>query len=334
MRSPSDAAVVVGALVLAAFLAAQESHRDWSVTRSNSPGMVNLRIERRTATSRNSHSSDVLLADFHGLDLNRSGAARFEYIQDAGSFLCEGRVAFGRGSGAFSFQPNPKFADQLRDIGYDAPRQDQLLNMALLGVSLEFARSVRHAGVPASTGELIELRSHGVGLAYINEVRDAGLTRLTAGDLIQLKIHGVPTQFLNDLQQAGYDLPVERITELKIHGVDSRYIRDLRDFGLQPSASDIVQFKIQGVSPEFLKSLKEAGYGGLSANQIIELKIHGVPPEFIRETHDLGFDFSQKELIELQIHGVNTGYLRNLKASGMRNLTASQIAQLKIHGVE
>jgi hypothetical protein len=36
----------------------------------------------------------------------------------------------------------------------------------------------------------------------------------------------------------------------------------------------------------------------------------------------------------LKIHGVGSDYLRNLKASGMRSLSAQQITQLKIHGVE
>ena len=33
-------------------------------------------------------------------------------------------------------------------------------------------------------------------------------------------------------------------------------------------------------------------------------------------------------------HGVSGDYLRNLKASGMRELSAEQITRLKIHGVE
>ena len=57
-------------------------------------------------------------------------------------------------------------------------------------------------------------------------------------------------------------------------------------------------------------------------------------PDFIREARDLGYRFTARELIELQIHGVGGDYLRNLKASGMRDLSAEQITRLKIHGVE
>jgi hypothetical protein len=64
------------------------------------------------------------------------------------------------------------------------------------------------------------------------------------------------------------------------------------------------------------------------------MKIHGIDPEFIREARDLGYRFAARDLIDLKIHGVNGDYLRHLKASGIRDLSASQITELKIHGVE
>jgi hypothetical protein len=121
---------------------------------------------------------------------------------------------------------------------------------------------------------------------------------------------------------------------LKIHGVSSEFIRDLNAYGLKPSASDLVQLKIHGVTPEFLKSLKEAGYENLAVNQVTEMKIHGVSPQLIREAKDLGYDFNQRELIDLKIQGVDGAYLRRLRESGIRNLTASQIVKLKIHGID
>jgi len=34
------------------------------------------------------------------------------------------------------------------------------------------------------------------------------------------------------------------------------------------------------------------------------------------------------------MHGVDSHYLRHLQDTGMRNLSADQIAQLRIHGVD
>jgi hypothetical protein len=38
--------------------------------------------------------------------------------------------------------------------------------------------------------------------------------------------------------------------------------------------------------------------------------------------------------VELRIHGVNGDYLRKLQQNGMKNLSAEQIAKLRIHGVD
>jgi hypothetical protein len=379
--------IVVGALAVAAFLAAQDSRQEWKLSRSSDPDMVRFKIERSRPGHRNSHSSDLPLADFQGLNMNASGPVHFVYVQDAGTLLCEGRFLLGYGSGTFKVRSSPRFVAQLNDLGYESPGEDDIYTMIFSRVSLDFARGVRDAGLRASTRQLIEMRIHGLTLPFIKEVRAAGFSNATAGDLIQLKIHGVSTEFIHDLKQAGYDLPASRITELKIHGVSSDFIRELRAYGLKPSATDLVQLKIHGVTPEFLKSLKDAGYIGqitelknhgvssdfvrelrayglkpsasdlvqfkvhgvtseflkslkdagydnLAVGQVTELKIHGVSPLFIREVKDLGYNFTQRELIDLKTQGVDSNYLRRLQTSGMRNLTASQIVKLKIHGID
>ena len=333
MKSSPDAMIVVGALAVAAFLAAQDIRQEWKMSRSSEPDMVRFQIERSRPGHRNSSSMDVPLSDFQGLNMNAGGPVHFEYVQDAGTLLCEGRFLFGYGSGAFKVRPSPRFVAQLNDLGYESPRQDDIFTMIFTRVSLDFARGVRDAGLHPSTRQLIEMRIHGLTLPFIKEVRAAGFSGATAGDLIQLKIHGVSTEFIHDLKQAGYELSSNRITELKIHGVSSDFIRELRAYGLKPSATDLVQFKIHGVTPEFLKSLKDAGYDELAAGQVTDLKIHGVSPQFIREVKDLGYDFSQRELIDLKIQGVDGGYLRRLRASGMRTLTASEIVKLKVAAV-
>ena len=40
------------------------------------------------------------------------------------------------------------------------------------------------------------------------------------------------------------------------------------------------------------------------------------------------------EIVSLRIHGVDADYLRRLRDSGMRNLSAAQVEKLKIHGVD
>ena len=334
MKLSSETWIVVAAVLLAALLAAQEPRNQWTLTRGDSPDVVHFRIEHSSKGNHWIQSNDVPLANFHGLNTSQSGPAKFEYIEDAGSLLCQGRFSFGAGSGNYNFQPNPKFTSGLVNLGYDPPTEAQAFSMMLMRVTLDFARGVRDAGLKATTTQLVDLRAHGITLPYIRETQNAGYTTFEAKDFIEMKIHGVSTDFLRALKHAGYELPANRISELKNHGVNSDYMRDLNIYGLRPEAKDLVQMKMHGVSPEYLKGLKDAGYGDLAVNQVTELKNHGLDPKFIQAAKDLGYEFTPRELIDLRMHGVNAEYLRHIRESGMRNLSAQQIAKLKMHGVE
>ncbi|PYT27354.1 MAG: hypothetical protein DMG57_18625 [Acidobacteria bacterium] len=362
----SSLLLVLGSLLAAAlFLPGSDWHQEWKLKPSDSVNSLHFTVKRSKWGNNWSTSNDVPLSSFHGLSpdlLAHGGRAKFEYVHDAGRLICEGSFFWGRGSGSFTFAPNAQFVSELERLGYEAPNDDQLFSMLMTDVSLEFARGVRDVVPYASTKQLIELRIHGVTLAYIREARQAGYKDLTAQDYVEMRIHGVETDFLRDLKsfgynlqardivelrihgvssefvgglkQAGYDLSAKQITELRIHGVDSEYLRELKSYGLQPGATDLVQLRIHGVSPDYLKGLKDAGYGQLPANEITELRIHGVQTDFIQEAKNLGYNFTPRELVELGIHGVDGSYLKKLNDTGMKNLTASQIAKLRIHGVE
>jgi hypothetical protein len=265
---------------------------------------------------------------------DRGGAAKFEYVHDAGRLLCQGRFSWSKGSGTFTFVPDPQFAAAMQRLGYEAPDGDQTFQMMLVDVGLDFARGVKEAGVYASTQQLLELRYHGVKLEYIQEIIQLGYSKLAVEDYIRLRDHGVTTAFAADLKNAGYDLSANRITEMRDHGVSSKFLNDLRSYGLKPSASGLVQLHDHGVTPEYLKGLKDAGFEELSAEKITEMKDHGVSTEFIQEAVDLGYRFTTREMIELRDHGVNRDYLRRVRDSGMKNLSASQIVRLKEHGVD
>ena len=370
MDNRTSSAIILGGALLAVLIATGQdslitTRQEWKLKSSDAPGMVHFTVERWKPGDHWSTSTDVRFANFRGLSretIERGGPAKFEYVQDAGRLLCQGDFSWSRGSGTFRFEPDPRFAAELKALGYDAPDDEQLFSMLLTDVSLEFARGARDAVLHASTKQLIELRIHGVSLDYIHDARQAGYQNLSAQDYIDLKIHGVTTGFLRDLKSygynlyprdivelrihgvtgefvgdlkaAGYDLSSSQIVELGIHGVNSAYLRDLKNYGLQPHAADLVQLKIHGVSTNYLKGLKDAGYSGLFASEITDLTIHGVSIDFIRDAKDLGYNFTPQQLIDLRIHGVDGAYLRRLRDSGLKNLTAAQIEKLRIHGVD
>jgi|SRR5579872_4127088 len=326
---------VMAAATLLAFAA--NLNAGWQLHPSLSLNQVHFVIRSSNGFGNWISARDVPLDRFRGLSLSMlasPGPAKFEYVADAGRLLCEGRFLMGSGSGSYTFVANPAFVSALRDMGYDTPDDEQLFSLLMMDINREFAREIRDSGLRASVNDLLQLRMHGVSLDYIRDARQAGYQNLTAEDYVQLRIHGVDTEFLRELRAAGYDLRAGDIEQLRIHGVDSRYMRDLKSYGLKPAASDLTQMRMHGVTPEYLKGLKDAGYENLRAEEVDQLRMHGVETSFIQEARRSGYNFAPEELAQLRMHGVDGAYLRRLQDAGMRNLNAQQIAKLRMHGVE
>jgi hypothetical protein len=330
--------VIVSVLAAATLLAfTEDRHAGWQLRPSLSLNQVHFVVRHSNGFDNWINSREVPLENFRGFSLSMlatPGPAKFEYVADAGRLLCEGRFLMGTGSGTYTFTPDPGFVSALQQMGYDAPVDEQLLSMLMMGISRAFAREIRDSGLRATSQDLIALRNQGVTLDYIREGRQAGYQSLTAEDYVQLRIHGVETDFLRDLKAGGYDLRAADIVQLRIHGVDSGYIRELKSFGLKPDASDLTQMRTHGVTPDYVKGLKDAGYENLQAEEVDQLRMHGVEPGFVKDARRWGYNFTPEELAQLRMHGVDGAYLKRLQDAGMRNLNAEQIAKLRMHGVD
>jgi hypothetical protein len=330
--------VIVGVMAAATLLAfAEDRHAGWQLRPSLSLDQVHFVVRHSNGFDNWTSGRDVPVDRFRGFSLSMlasPGPAKFEYVADAGRLICEGRFLVGVGSGSYTFVADPAFVSALRQMGYDAPDDEQLFSMLMMDINREFAREIRDAGLRASVNDLLQFRIHGVTLDYIREGRQAGYQNLTGEDYVQLRIHGVETEFLRVLKAAGYDLRAADIVQLRIHGIDSGYMRDLRSYGLKPEASDLTQMRMHGVTPEYLKGLKDAGYENLRAEEVNQLRMHGVETSFVQDARRSGYNFTPRELAELRMHGVDGAYLKRLQDAGMRNLNAEQIAKLRMHGVD
>lgn len=301
--------LIWGAVVLAVLIGVgQEPQQSWKLRPSGNPDWVQFTIHRYRPGHSWTTTSDVPMSHFQDLSastLDRGGRLQFEYVAEAGKLLCKGTFSWHSGAGAFEFVPNPKYAADLREMGYSQPTPDQMFDMMMSDVSLGFARAVRDSGLQASTGQLLELRHRGVS-----------------------------PEFVRELDGYGYDLSTRDVIELCNRGVSLDYLREFRRLGMRPPIGDLVEFRNHGVSAEYLGDLKAAGYDSLTAAQVVDLRNHGVPSEFVMQAQELGYRFTPQELVELRNHGVTGEYLSTLKASGIRPLTASQITTLRQHGVD
>jgi len=339
MREAGWFAVIAGAVIFEALTAPSTglSGRGWRLSRSEEPGKVRLTLERSRFGNRMVTTNDVPLANFHGFSpdmMDHSGPAKFTYAQDAATLECQGRYGWGRGSGSFTLAPNPQFIAELNRMGFATPNQDDLFLMVITPTNLDFIHEVRDAGIASSLGEVLELAQHGVNSQYIHDVARTGYGHLKADDYIAMRDHGVEARFIQELKDAGYQIDSGQIIALKDHGVDSAYIRELGANGLHPDAQDLVSMRDHGVDPDFLRSVHDAGFDSVRTDELIMLHDHGVPRDLVLEAHDLGYHFTPDEVVKLHEHGVDAKYLRTIRDSGMRQLSADQIVQLHDHGVE
>src|SRR5579871_1783936 len=98
MLDKNASLAILGGATLAVLIATgQESlltpHEEWRLKSSDAPGMVHFTIDRYRPGSRWTTSTDVPFSSFRGLSsdtIEHGGPAKFEYVQDAGSLICQG----------------------------------------------------------------------------------------------------------------------------------------------------------------------------------------------------------------------------------------------------
>jgi len=187
--------VMIGMLLTATVLSWGDdwTPQNWSITPTTSLGKVRFTIRGSDGFSHWSSGWRVPIERLRGFSIGMlagGGPAKFEYATDAATLVCEGRFAFGRGSGTFTLVPNPAFMGDLERMGYGTPDQDQLLTMLLTGIDRAYAQEVHDVDVRASVRDLIGLRSSGVTLDYIRKTKRLGY-KFTADEIMRLQNHGV-----------------------------------------------------------------------------------------------------------------------------------------------
>ena len=288
MKFRGEAAGLAAAVMVC--LAASEIHQVWAQNRpapngwviqdSRSAGKAYFGIDRSREGDRWTMITDFDWSSFRGLSRSQlaglEGRHQFELARDAGVFRCTGSFARGRGAGTYEFEPSSAFASELAKLGFLSPSRDDLFVMALNDFSLDFARAVKSAGLSATVGDLMELRTHGVTAAFIRDTQALGFTKFNARDYVELKIHGVDAGLLRGVKAAGYDLAARELMDVRIHGVSPEFLGAARSMGYRFTVPQAIQLRQHGVDIAYLRKLKDTGFDHLAPEKIIQLRIHGV----------------------------------------------------------
>jgi beta-lactamase regulating signal transducer with metallopeptidase domain len=145
-------------------------------------------------------------------------------------------------------QSKPGWLDQIEAEGYRNLTVDQLIRLKESGVTGEYIRQVRSAGLQPSLEEWPRLREHGVTADYINEMKQAGLQNLTLNDVVRLREHGASPAWVREIQSAGFpNLSINDILRLREHGVTPESARDARSRLPNLTVDQLVRLKEHGI---------------------------------------------------------------------------------------
>lgn len=167
--------------------------------------------------------------------------------------------------------------------------------------------------------------------SYVDGLKSAGLTNLTADQLIALKVQDVTPEYIRGLREQGLHPDVNEIIGMRVQGVTPEYIHDLRALGLNADVTHVVGLKVQGVTPEYFRGLKEAGLNP-DVDKLIAMKVQDVTPEYVRDLKTLGLTVDADKIIGMKVQDVTPGYVRDIRALGL-NPSADQIIGMKVQDV-
>ncbi len=284
----------------------------WSISPSDKPGEVRLRMEyRRSEAGDNeswSESNDVPIAQLHGLtfnDIRTGGNKAFIIVQDAGQFRADGSFSGGQGGGTWTFAPSGTFASALAQRGVGTPTDKEQFQLAMGRFKLSTLDTLLRKGFQRpSPGDLVAMVEHGVTGDYVDAMSGLRIEPKTVGELIRLQDRGV----------------------------DARYAADMLRRAPQLSAEDLVELRDHGVSSEYMQALADGGYGNVVPSQAERMMDHGVGHDYVRALRRLGYHPNVDDLVRLVDHGVSVSFIERMRSHGYTHLSVDDLIRLRDHG--
>jgi hypothetical protein len=174
--------------------------------------------------------------------------------------------------------------------------------------------------------------STGAKQGYIDSLKEAGLTNLTADELIALKVQGITAGYVNSMKELGVKTGVDELVGMKVQGITPDYVREMRAAtGQNLSAEDLIGLKVQGITPDYVKQVHELGMK-TDADGLIGMKVEGVTPEYVRELRALGLKVDSDEVIGMKVQGITPEYVTGMQELGLRP-DSDELIGMKVQGI-
>jgi beta-lactamase regulating signal transducer with metallopeptidase domain len=109
------------------------------------------------------------------------------------------------------------YIESLQSAGLKGLTVDEIIALKIHGVTPDYIRELRAAGIEASSPELVSLKIHEVTPDYIRGLAAAGLTNLHVHDYLAAKVQGITPEFIQAIRSHGFkDLTLRQLIALKM----------------------------------------------------------------------------------------------------------------------
>ncbi len=264
--------------------------------------------------------------------------AEFTLQREAGTVTFKGKFEGNEGYGKQTFVANEAFKKMLQEKGLDTRGDELAFHAFLANVNRSYFEELKTLGFnPLKSDDVEVFLIQRITIQnindYINAFKPSNYTP-SAEEIIGLKLQGVDVAYIQKMNSAtGNVLSPEEILSSKIHNLQPEKMAELEKLTNQKmSHDDHLAFAIHGIDAAFIKEIQGIANKKLSNDDIIGAKIQGINADFIQPFYAAGLskntDFD--ELIALKIHGVQAADVKAFSNAGLRNLSAGNLAELKI----
>ncbi len=191
--------------------------------------------------------------------------------------------------------------------------------------------AMKSAGVTdLSADTLIALKIQDVTPDYVRGLHEQGLQPDTNA-LIAMRVQGITPDYVRELRAAGLNPDQNQLIALKVQGADGEYYRGLKEAGIQPDVERLIALKVQGVTPEYVRGLRAAGLTP-TADEVIAMKVQDVTPAYLKGMHDLGLQPTGNDTIAMRVQDVTPEYVRDIQALGFKP-SANELIAMRVQDV-
>jgi hypothetical protein len=219
------------------------------------------------------------------------------------------------------------FIDEMKSVGFDVTDADELIALKIHGITAEYVRGMRDAGLDPDADTLIAMKIHEITPEYLAQIRASGI-EADLDTVIAMKIHEVTPEYVAQVRASGLDVDFDQVLAMKIHEVTPEYLAEVRASGIEADIDDVIAMKIHEVTPDDVRRIR-ALESNASLDDVLAMKIHEVTPEYVEQVRGMGFDADLEDVIAMKIHEVTPEFINDARSRGFRDLTLEQIIQLK-----